>query len=238
MRVEKFIGLFREGSEKLIRNPLIVIPGLILWAVLLGISRISVKVNYNLSNSISLTAWVILIALVTYLFMAFTFAGIIGMVYKASKGRVKISDFTSNAKKFGLKNYLIILIIIVLSILIGRIAFYGATFIGRAFNLGLGAAEAVFILIYFAGLIGVLIFFTFSSFFLVIDNLGVKESIKRSFRLVRREYLSTVALSLALFILAFLVRRIPTDVGSIVEYGLAIPFFALILVGFILANRK
>jgi len=238
MKVQKFVGLFREGSERLIRNPVIAIPGLVLWAILLGISKISVKVNYNLSNSISLTAWVILIALVTYLFMAFTFAGIIGMGHKAFKGRVKIADFIESAKKFGLKNYSIILIIIVLSILIGRIAFYGATYIGRAFNLGLGAAEAVFILIYFAGLIGILIFFTFSSFFLVIDNLSVKESIRRSFRLVKREYPSTVALSLVLFVLAYLVRRIPTDVGGIVEYGLAIPFFALVLVGFVLANRK
>ena len=70
------------------------------------------------------------------------------------------------------------LVILVVGILIGRVAHYWALLISNAAQLSVVAAQIVFFLIYFAGLIGIFIFLTFSSFFLIVKELGVVESIK------------------------------------------------------------
>ena len=129
---------------------------------------------------------------------------------------------------------MIILIIVALSVLVRMGAHYGSFYLGKALELNIGAAQFLFVLLYFIGLVGILIWFSFSSFFLVYENKGVKGSIKMSFGFVRRNYLDTLVLSVALFVILFFVNKIQGNLGNAIEYILLIPYFVLVIGRFVL----
>lgn len=237
MRVKNFFGLFEEGLNDFFRNPRIVIPGLVLWGFIILFSRYGGGISQTQQTVISAYGLLIIFIVVLLSFTSFVFAGMIGMA-KEIVSKKKGGGFFSDLGKFGLRNLWIISLITIVSVLIGRAAHYGAFYIGKTLNLGLGVAQFVFILIYFIGLIGVLIWFTFSSFFLVINRLDVGDSIKSSFSFVKMNYLATLSLSVMLFIIYYLVGMVAGRVGEALEYVILLPYATLVLTRFVLKNKK
>ncbi|MFH1290173.1 MAG: hypothetical protein ABIH92_02075, partial [Nanoarchaeota archaeon] len=237
MKSKDFFKLFSEGARKISGNPLMIVGSLLLGVILFVISELGEKLAINFQTTLSNILWTAFFSLVFLVLVSYFIAGLIGMALKSVKGEVKWKDFSSNANRFWFKNFQVMLLIVIVSILIGRIAHYVAMFIGRMAGLSLEAALLLFVLIYFAGLIGVLIFFTFSSFLLVKENLKVRKSVRRSFALVRREYLATLSLTIILFVIYYLLGWIPGIVGDVVVYGLALPYFVWILTKFVVSIK-
>ena len=121
--------------------------------------------------------------------------------------------------------------------LISQAATRGAFYIGKSFNLAINSAQVIFVLIYFIGLVGLLIFVTFASPLLIIKDLKFKDSIKSSIKLVKKEYLATLGLSTILFILFFLINKIPGIIGEILEYAVIVPYLSIILTRFVIISE-
>ncbi len=237
MKPRNFFRMFEGGLRNLYRNPLLIVPSVLLGILLFIISKFGWKFAPSLQTTFSNVLWTAFVAIVSLVLISYFFAGLVGMAKQSIGGKAKFKDFTSKANKFWLKNFLIVLLIILISIIVGRIAHYGALFIGQALDFNVNTAVPVFVLIYFVGLIGILIFLTFSNVFLVVRDLSVWESMKSSMRFVRKEYLATLSFSVIFFIVYFLVNKIPGIFGDVVAYVFVVPFFVLILTRFVIKGE-
>jgi len=226
---KNFFDLFRESLKDLFGKPLIVLPSAILGLILFGISQLGLILAPRFQTTASNIAWTVFVGLASLFLASYVFSGMIGL----AKKKVSWKEFSVNANGFWFRNFQILLLIVLFSFLIGRIAYYGAFFLGKTLDLEVGAALAVFLLIYFAGLIGILIFLTFSSFFLVVDKLRPRGAIRRSIGFVKRNYLMTLALNIILFVVGYLANKIPGLFGDAVIYVLVVPFFVLVLTKFV-----
>lgn len=231
MNTNEFFETFGESLKHFSRNLSMIIPGLILWGILVGFSKISEKMNYRFTTSISLTLWIVFFSLVTLAVMSLFFSGLIGMSIKKKSGLI---DFLNYGNKFWTRNFFVMVIIVVIGILIDRAAFYGAFFIGKFLNFGTYPAQGLFLLIYLIGVAGFLIFFTFSSFFLVTCDLKVRESLRKSFAFVKKNYPYVVVLSLILFIVYYFANLIPSPYGEAFEYGILVPYLAILMTKFVM----
>ncbi|MEK6855146.1 MAG: hypothetical protein AABX73_02905 [Nanoarchaeota archaeon] len=239
MEREKFFKLFFDSGKDFYKKYWVIGPSILLWLVLGGLSKLSVFVNYKLNNSSFIAIWFVLLSLFTLGAMAFLFSGLIGISrYAAENKRSLLREFFLDAKKFFFRNFCIIIIIAFVSALIGRITHYTTLFAGRFLELSILSAQIIFVLIYFLLLVGILIFFSFSSFYLVIYNLSLKESIKNSFSLVRREYLSVLTLTIIFFLAFFFLGRVEGLLGELIEYVILIPYVSLLMVRFVLYNER
>lgn len=218
---KEFFGLLGNALKGLYRNPVVVVPSLLLGAFIFGFSALGGRVAYSFQTTLSNVAWTVFSSLLLLIVFAFTFAGLIGMV---SKGRPGMKDFFYYGKRFWLRNFLIILVITAITGALWAIAQYGGMLIGHGFGMSSKAATVLFVLIYFAGLVGGLAFLSMSSFCLVLYDSSVGKSIKESGALVKKEYLPTLSLLVVFFIIITLTDYIPSYFGAAVEYGLVLPF--------------
>lgn len=223
------IGILKKALQDYAKNPIILIPCFFLYVFLYLFSKFSVQINYKLQTTALLTGWIILFSLVSLLIMGFLFSGIIGMSYNAIKKRSRIIDMWKYGKKFWLKNFLIIVFIVIL-LNANRFVSHNIAFvIGKTMGLEIKPAEILFFIIYFAGLIGIIIFFTFSSFYLVIKNSSLRESLKRSMMLVKKRYLDTLIILVLFFTANSLIGLIKIKIIYEIINLLLVPYLALIL---------
>jgi hypothetical protein len=231
MKFKKKFGILLEGFKIWVKKPSLILSGLILWAILWGISLTGKFLAPNFQTTVVNIAWTVAVAFVSFVVGAYFLAGMIGAA-KENKEKSKW-QFFSTANKFWLKNFFVILFILLVSMVVWVIAVYGARYVGRAIGLDTAKAVIVFISVYFIGLVGVLIFFTFSSFLLVIKNLNIFRAVGESVKLVRRKYLATLSLSVLFFVLFFVLDWVKNFVGDILLFGLLLPYFVAVLTRFV-----
>ncbi len=237
MKYENIITIFSTPFKILIKNPLIILFPLILLAILKLFSFISVSINYKLQNSIALTLWLIFFSFISLALLAFFFSGLIGISKDIQQKNLQLKKFLVYSKKFWFRNFLIILLITTLSFLSGRTSHYLAFYIGKALNLSTNLAVILFFLIHISILLGIIIFFTYSSFFLVLYNLKTLESIKSSIKFVKKEYINTLTITLLIFIVFFILEKNKNILFDLIEYGLIVPYISILLTKFILSNN-
>jgi len=241
MGVKKFFDMFKDGAKDFYGNPKIVFPGIIIGVFFLFVSKYGERIKNILGTTYPNIVWTIVVAIVSLVVMGYVFAGLIGMskiVVKERNGKVGLRDFSLNANKFWFRNFVIMFVIALVSVVIERAAFYGGFFIGKIFGIGNGGAQFIFMMIYFIGLIGILIFLTFGSFYLVIYDLKVRESLSKSVRFVKREYLAVLSLSVILFVILFFLNQISGYLGDALEYLVFVPYISLILTRFVMGWGK
>jgi len=239
MNKDNLFEILKKSLYDLYRNPAVILPSLILFVLLTLLSVLSADVNKWLNSNILLTIWLVFFSLLSLLIIAFFFSGLIGMSVEVIRKKSSVFDFFKYSKKFWLKNFIIIVIIILVYNVIRYLAHNFALLIGNALNLSVNLAQGVFFLLYFAGLIGIIIFFTFSSFYLIIENRGILKSIDKSFWLVKKRYIYT----LSILILFFLINRILDLSQSDIFIELSnsiiiIPYLSLLLSRFVLNFEK
>lgn len=181
----------------------------------------------NFTTNISNIVWTVAVAFVSFVIGAYFLSGMTGAA------REKKERFFSTANKFWLRSFFAILTIVIVSGIIWAISFYGASFIGKKIGLDIVKAVVVFVSIYIIGLIGFLIFFTYSSFFVVLKEAKFQNAIRESFSLTKREYLKTLLINLVFFAWFFALDKIKGNVGDILIFGVLLPYFVAVLTRFV-----
>jgi hypothetical protein len=237
MKAKKFFGIFEKGLKELGRNWRIVVLSVLLGFLLFVVSKIGLAFAPSMETTFANIVWTIFFGVISIILISYFSAGLIAMAKKSIKEKAGFKEFTSKASLFWFRNFLIVLVIVLISIAIGRIAHYGALFAGKALELGVNTAVFLFVLIYFAELIGILMFFTFSNVFLIVKDLSVWASVKNSARFVKKEYLPTLCLSIVFFVIYYFVNLIPGIFGDFVAYAFVVPFAVLVLTRFVVKGK-
>lgn len=228
MNFKEFFGNLFEGLKILASRPIFTVLSLVLWGLLVAVSEFGAVIAVNFQSTFSNLAWTIVAALVALSLVSYFSSGMVGLIKK--KG---LKEFSRTGRRSWKKNLVVIVSVLLMSVVVWAIAHYGALFFGRMFDLGVVSALVVFVLIYFAGLVSFLIFFSFASFFLVLKNLSVAESIKRSFIFVKESYLATLSLLVVFFILYWLVGLISGWVGDLIAFGILLPYAIIVFTRFV-----
>ncbi len=229
------INLFKKGFYDIYNNPLVIIPGILIFILLTLFSLISVKINYNLSNSITLAIWLVIFSLISLFIISYFSSGLIGISGEIARNKKPgFLELLKNSNKFWLKNFIIIVLIIISYNIIWLISQNGASLIGKSLSLEVNLAKLVFFFIYFLGLLGVIIFLTFSPFYLIIKNKSILESLRNSAILVKKNYLKTILILALFFALNGILGFTPERVEEIINLFI-LPYFALIFARFVVS---
>lgn len=217
--MSKITSFFSKSFYDYLENLRLTIPLICLLIFFYILSYFSVYLNHKLLSSLALTVWLVIFSLISILAVSYVSCGLIGMS-KEIISKKRSPAFFKYSKKFFLRNFVIILIIILIYNTIRLVSFYSAYYIGKSLTLSVENAQILFTSIYFIGLAGLAIFFTFSNFYLVIKDYSIIKSIKRSFSLVKKEYLNTLTIILIFFVLiSFIDTYINYSVLNIISVG-------------------
>ncbi len=232
--------IFKESLSDFIRHPSLLFPPILLFIIISLLSILSVSINHKLSSSLSITLWFIIFTILYLIIISYISATMIGMSRDAASRSISIKKVFPYGNKFWLKNLVIILIFILIYFLILG-SLYVFTFLMSSLRNYIQITENVFkllsFLIYFIWLVAVLIFFTFSNFFLVIYNLKIKESILKSISFVKKEYLSILSINVIFFAIFYLLSFWESTISIILTYLLT-AFFILLLTRFLLSKNQ
>ncbi len=238
-----------SSFNSILKNPTILLPGVALWIVLQLFSLIPNLLKPYLQSTFALTSWLIISAILLLAILSFFFSGLVGLSLELNnQKKPSLKTFLSYAKRFWLLNTIVLILLRIFSIAIEQAAFFSTSFLVNFFSIStigkqifsatLSPAAFTFILIYFAGLAGILIFLTLSSPCLIVFNTDLLNSFKKSFRIVKRNYLDVLVVSVLFFILFEIINRIPHIVGGILEYIFIVPLLSLILSYIVIAARN
>jgi len=241
MKFKEFFNLIENGVRDLFRKPFVIFPGLVFFLFLFGFSNLGGKFGYLLQTTPTNVAWIIGSVIVLLGVGGFISAGLIGLCVKIVR-KEKVKDaFFSSAKKFWFRNFLVLVLFLVFFNLINLTLFLFTKFmisVSGTFSVSASVFRILSMLITFVWIAGIIIFFTFSNFYTVGDNLGVGAGIRKSRGLVRKEYPATLSLSVILFVVVFLVGKISGVVVDLINYGVVLPLTFLIFTRFVIEFGK
>lgn len=228
MKFSQFVNLFLESVKDLVRKPILLLPGLLLFGFIFGFSELGGKVAYSLQSTQSNTLWVI--------FSTIFLLGIgaiisVSLVLLASNSKIR------KVGKYFVRTFVILLLYLVLFNLINLVLYIFTLImssLSNAFVLPISIFSLLIFIIYFLFIAGPIIFLTFSHVFVVTRDASVKKAISLSFGLVRKEYLATLSMSVLLFVIVFLVGLIESLVGDIIQYVVIVPLTFVIFTRFVL----
>ncbi len=229
------IKIFKESFYSLFKNPLLIFPSLFLYIIFIIISDISVKINYRLQTTPMLIAWVVSFSVISLVITSFFLSGLIGMSFQATKRKIKLRDMWFYSTRFFFPNFILIFLIIALYNLIRYIAHNVALLVLKPFNVPLNIAQGAFFILYFAGLVGILIFLTFSNFYLIIKDLNITNAIKKSVSLVKKNYTYVLPIIVIFFVADAVLNLINIRLlYELVNAIFIVPYLSLILTKFLL----
>ena len=206
------------------------------------LSNLSLKLNYLIGNGSVFvnSAWLVIFTIVSIFIISYFFSGLISMCFSSLKSNASINDFFSGTKKYWLKTFVIIAIIVVCYAIINYSSIYGAIHLGKYFSLPLESAKFILYFIYFALIIGALIFLTFSNFILISENKSIVESVKKSASFVSNNYSYVLVIGAIFFIVDWAVSKLANysignfiNLSEVISSLLVYPIFALVLTIFL-----
>lgn len=239
---KSIISVFKEAFKKLVNQPILVLPTAIALIFTILLSNLSLQLNYLIGNASVFvnSAWLVIFTLISVFIMSYFFSGLISMCFSSLKSNASINDFFSGTKKYWLKTFVIILIIVVCYAIINYASIYGALRIGKYFALSLESAKFILYFIYFALIIGALIFLTFSNFILISENRSIMGSIKKSASFVSNHYSHVLVIGAIFFITDWVVSKLAIySIGNFINLSEVIsslfvyPLFAIVLATFL-----
>lgn len=228
MEVKKFFGNLLEGVRTLAARPVFVILSLVLWVLLMLVSEAGGAIAVYFQTTFSNVLWTLFAGFIGFGLVAYFSSGMIGLTRKDN-----LSEFFKKGNKFWFGNLLVLIVVTLSSVAVWAIANYGVTAVGRALSIDVNVAVVLFLLVYFLGLVGFLIFLSFASFFLVLKDLNVKKSILKSFSFVKKNYFSTLSLIVIFFVLYWAVGFVEGWIGDIVAFGLLFPYLIIVFSRFV-----
>jgi hypothetical protein len=234
MSLKFLIDLFKKSFVTYLKNPYIIVPSVFLWIFIIAFSSLSVKLNYILQNTFLLSTWLVVFSILILLIISFFFSGLIGLCFLSIKRQSNLADFFKYSKKFWLKNFIVIITILMGINIIRFISHNIGIIVGQSLALDVKIATGLFFILYFGGIIGFLIFFSFSSVYLVSYDFSILKSIKKSFGLVKSNYIETLIILTLYFVISqILEKNIPRLGVEIINAFFIVPYFAVLLVRFV-----
>lgn len=215
-----FFNLFLVTGKKLAKSWSLFIYSALIIAMLFGISKIAQKIVPSFAHAWQAYSWFIGVSIISIAALAFIFTEMIGLsIAEKNKGNFEY-------RKFFLRNFAITLIVIIIGIIIQQASTYIALKVGKFAGLDILHAKFIFLGLYGLGLLCILIFLSFASFYCIKDNLNIRDSIKKSINFVRANYIKTL-LSITIIYLFWEVIGLLPKYGSVFGTIIVTPILAV-----------
>ena len=241
MNIKEFFDLLKESVKDFFRQPRIVLPALC-FLIFVFLASFAGKSFASFQSSWGNIIWTSAFFLI-FIFVGALFLGVMISVAKeknSSKENTLKGAFNEGARNW-IANFLALFTFSVLYwIVIGIL--YVLTEIILSFQpaivLSILQFKLVAFFVLFAFLAGVFIFFSFMNFYISIYSLNLADSVRKSFSLVRKEYLAVLSLSVLFFVLYWLTAKLPNYFAEVVEYLILLPFFVILMTRFVMRCEK
>ena len=233
--VDSYSAMLNKSLSDLFKNPLIIILSVILLIIQFLYAKVLSGLNFTqlTASYLNVNLVQILLSLPLLIPISIIYSGMIGLSLNAVKN--KKESLWHYIKKFSWKNLIIILLILIIYNLINWISFVIVFALGKFIGLSANIAGLIFFLALFIGLVGILLFLAFASFFLVINN-GIKKGITGSISFVKRNYLETLVIIVIIFVVNSLVNLL--SFADILNAVLITPFIAVFLTRYLIMRNK
>lgn len=233
---------FVDPIKLYFRNPIVSLPLIVLLIISLlapiGTSSIQPLLVKYLTNSASLLVWLGLSFLVYLVVVSFFMGGAIFMSGSIIK-REKITFFRPASKNLINVSLAILLTFMVfwLSFGITNLVLY---LLSNSFSLTENAVKLISFFIMGASILGFGIFFTLLPFIVVLENNTFFSSVKRSFSLVKENYLIILSVGVIYFLISRAIEITLSNmsvIAAFIDYALLIPLLIFFLSSLVLKNR-
>lgn len=233
--MKTFSESIKESSKEFLKNPVLIALSFSFFVFLFGFSKVGAKIAPSLQTSLSNYLWVALSTLILLIF-----GGLISTLliyFSAKSARKKSISVKTALKKYWLKNFLTLLMFLIFFNLINLVLFLFTKFmllIKSQLSVSLETFRLLTILLSFIMVAGVIIFFSFTAFFIVLNDLSFKNGIKASIKFVRKEYINSLLITVIFFAIISLLHKVSSVYADIANFALVLPFMFFIITRFIL----
>ncbi len=221
-----------EAAKAYGKNPLILLPALILMVGMFLMGRLSLYVLPFLQTNAANILWSILAIVLQLLILAVCFSALLSYAYTVVTSRSKGLSrmFLSVWKRTGLNFLLLLTTTLTLALLNVLAITVGKYLLAISTTAALGAVMGVWVL----GFVGGVIFLAFANILCVIHGTGFWTSIRESAHLVRRNYPFVLFISLLFFALIYMFDRfLPDLLAELIKTLVLLPYLSLFLVFFL-----
>jgi len=234
--MNSYKNILSNSLKAFILKPLVIIPSILLFVSSFFLSLLAQKVKTRFDTNTELIIFTIISTIIIFLVLSIFFSLLITISKQTFKGRFEISNAIKNSFKKILKIFVIILITLLIYNIVQQVAYYLATFIGRSLSLDLNPAKFLFFILYFLGLSGILIFFSLSTFTLIIRESSILESIRSSIKIVKQNYLFVLSVFVILFVISEISSLVNSTFNELLSALIITPLISLIFTNLILNN--
>lgn len=235
MNLKSFYNILIYSLEDLVKNPWLAFFPVVFYIIAFLLSSFSISIQSSFQTSLSATLWLSSFTLIQFLLISSLSLTLTLFSLKIINSKTKIKSLLSSKRIF--KFVVLTIFYIIVIMLINLLTYTSAGYLSQSLLLSLNWAMAVFILIYLALILGILIFLTFSSFISIIQDKSILGSIKSSVQLVKSNYLLILFMGLGLYLInMFLSSLIELNsiIIDIITYLILIPYLFLVLTRFVL----
>lgn len=237
MKEKKISDVLKESLKVLFLKPYLFLIGAVLFFGIWIFSRTGGKLAYNLQTTPANVIWVIF-SMITF----FAFLSLFSVfMIKISKNVLEKKKWNFEIGKKFFSNWISIFFVLWIFLIffnLINLTLYAFTRImiglSGSFTVSPGVFKLISTLIAFAWIAGVIIFFAFSNFVIVVKEKKTISGMKGSMKIVKKKYVETLLLSISFFVLISLVRMLPEIAVDFVNYILVIPFLFVLMTKFVL----
>lgn len=241
MKLKDFNKMMRESFLNLFEKPILFIPGVLLFAAFYAFTRIGGRVGYMLQTTPQNVQWVVFSTILLLIFLSVFSVFMISISRNVSEKK-KYSEgiYDSFWKKLAAVFVLIFMLLVLFNLMNLTLWLFTRFMISMSprFTVSLGVFRFLSTLISFVWVAGVIVFFSFSSFFAVAKNNKIRESVKNSFKLAKKEYLAVLSFTVLMFIVTSLIGFLNGFYGDVANYVLILPFTFVFMTKFVLMYGK
>lgn len=238
MNVKDFFRILGKAGRDWALNPSIFIFPLLLLGVLTTLSYLATFVAPHLTTSVANLLWLVVYGLISLFVIGYALAGLIGVAHAITRNeKNQLREGLRAARASGLRNSGAIVLLVAAYNLVLWISYFLAFSAGKLLSLEVSTAQILFIFLFFIGVVSFLLFFAFTNFFVVMNRQTMRGGISHSIRLVRREYLATLSMSILFLILGQLIELVTGTTSvlfkELINTLILYPYLALVITRFI-----
>lgn len=235
MKEKSILQFVKESLFGFCKVPALPFLGVLLFLLFWSYSKFGSAVARFFQSTTSNTLWIVA-SVVFLLICGGVFSTFLIVISKDRITKTKTS-LSVALRKFWLKNSLTLFIFLIFFNLVNLTLFIFTRimiFASSWFTVQPETFRLLSILISFFWVAAIIIFFSFTSFFIILEDLSFLEGIKSSLRFVKKEYISTLSITVVFYALISFIKFFDSIYADLINYIIVLPLMFFVLTKFVL----
>ncbi len=239
MSDKSMFSLVKSSLANFFRSPILIALGVVLFFFFFVYSKFGGTAAHYFQTTFSNLFWV-LFSTAVFILVSGVFTTLF-IFYSQKDCKILKIKAQSAIKKFWLKNSLVVFLYLIFFNLVNltlllftRLLIY----LSPHFRISVEMFRLSSTIIAFVWVAAIIIFLSFVSFFIVLENLPFFSAIRSSINFVKWNYIPTLSLTVIFYVVIFFINKINNAYADFLNYALVLPFMFLLLTRFVIEFRK